>query len=160
MSIIGIILTILGGIYLGFTIYWYVRISQIKKWPSVSGTVQASSYDDTAFASQPVQINYKFVVNNQPYSNNQVSYGDKSFTKLDASTLFKPNSPVNVLYNPSDPSESYLYAGSISIMHPIASSIIFVIGLVYAFGKSESQKRDELVNQLLAEKATGKKLYY
>lgn len=122
---------------------WFVHFRSAKKaansagWPTVQGTVQASSVrenletdseGDNERAFYP-NVHYSYSVGGQSYTGDRIVFGGKSrFTRdTDAQAVcdrYPQGSPVAVRYNPAKPDEAVLESKKPSLVTPIIFSVV------------------------------------
>src|SRR5690625_2656645 len=153
-SIAALILAIVGIIWLIKDIHHNVKVNQIKKWPKVQANVIAAwavpansaagnipinpsnpQVTNTSAKYKP-KVNYVYQVNGRRYSSHNFAYdSDNSYNSYEINQLMdgiEPNSTIRVYYNPSKPSESYIYNGTTSYTG-IVISIIMLFLAAYLF---------------------------
>lgn len=132
-NIIFIILGIIGLIWLIYSIWYNSKIDNIKTWPRTDATLvnivlepesQKNTYINVenldTFTDQTVRFTphvlYTYTVGGRTYQSTNFMFGrQKTYDALATRTLaghLRPGSTIQVFYNPTNPSESYIYNGA------------------------------------------------
>ena len=133
---VAIVLIILALVVIIWNLYKHWKDGQVKSWPKARGRIlealvkpvdspvgteyrRASEIRPVTGSQvryQPV-ISYTYQVSGSTYRNTEFMYnGADSYSDVDIKALmgrFEVGSFVPVLYNPSNPDESYLYVGDV-----------------------------------------------
>jgi hypothetical protein len=169
--LIGLGITIFGGIKL-------LQAYESENWPQVEGKIVKSEIkigerrdEGRTYTVYSPAIEYKYVVNDEEYSNNQISSGfdQSSRSRSSAESRLRPyplNSSVNVYYNPEAFHDSRLEVGADFSNYIVTGIglIFFLVSFVLLFVKTpeksqigpnyipntdqKSQMLNEMINQL------------
>lgn len=163
-GIIAIILLIIGIILLINNLWVNWKINKINSWPKTNATV-LTSFAKPAFGNRdnvfidPNQIvvvtgngdkyvphvEYVYHANGQEFASKKVVYGgSRSYdgqTTKDMLSNMTPGSTISVFYNPSNPSESYIYVGDHKYWNSIIGIILIIIAL---FLGAKTKKKSEI----------------
>jgi hypothetical protein len=109
---------------------------ETKEWPEITGVVISSNgqridHDKERYI---LEIEYEYTVDGKSYSSQRVSSSNKMLTMSEKDELlekYKPQSEVNVYYDPDNPRDSYLING---LDKGILILFIVCIGLVLFSG--------------------------
>jgi hypothetical protein len=109
---------------------------ETKEWPEITGVVISSKgqridHDKERYI---LEIEYEYTVDGKSYSSQRVSSSNKMLTMSEKDELlekYKPQSEVNVYYDPDNPRDSYLING---LDKGILILFIVCIGLVLFSG--------------------------
>lgn len=150
-NIIGIILGIIGLIWLIHGLWRNMKINNISKWPKANATVLSSLAEpansqagsryispqdivvskDNNNAQYIPRVTYQYRVNGKDYISSNVVYsGQSSYNAFDTKTILadmSPNSVIQIYYNPSNPSEAYIYNGKTSYTSIIMGVILLLL---------------------------------
>jgi hypothetical protein len=133
---VALILIVLALVVIAWNLYKHWKDGQVKSWPKARGRIlealvkpvdspvgteyrRASDIRPVTGSQvryQPV-VTYTYQVSGSTYRNKELMYnGPDSYSDVDIKTLmgrFETGNTVPVLYNPSNPDESYLYVGDV-----------------------------------------------
>ncbi|MGJ8654246.1 MAG: DUF3592 domain-containing protein [Opitutaceae bacterium] len=139
---------------LGFLARGYIHLSDIRDWPSVKGVItdyDSGTHKSTSHSQQRMQsinsekwsrIVYRYYVNGIAYTSNRISPNIKATFPYK-----KGNKEVEVFYNPSNHSESYLltegYYNPLLIGFSVASVLVFGIDLA-CYGRQLQSNPDRI----------------
>lgn len=103
----------LWSIYLGSLI---LEGMETKEWPVITGVVISSKGQriDHNKERYILEIKYEYTVDGKNYSSRRVSLSNKMLTLSEKDELlekYRPQSEVNVYYDPVNPRDSYLVNG-------------------------------------------------
>lgn len=163
-NIIALILGIIGLIWFLRTIWRDIQINQHMKWPHVSANIVAV-YAVPIGTSTRIELNdmnpndkytprilYKYTVDNKTYESSNLIYdGPSSYSGIQIKNLLgtaKPGDSINVLYNPSDPAESYIYPGVVSYIGLIVGILLILVGAFIAYSQGWSDVKISSVNSV------------
>jgi len=164
-NIVVAILVIIGLIWLISSLWMNMKVNRIAKWPVANATVVnsviepekvtstfGSSYLDPRYLNLSTDVSTKFIprilyrytINGQEYQSTNVVYGgDKSYNALDIKTLMGnigPGSVIQVYYNQSNPSESYIFNGTTSYMGVILGLLLLAVAGAIGYHHNVMQK--------------------
>lgn len=114
-----VVLELLGYWLLNKSLSVYRLIKAAQSWPSVKGTVLETTIEEQPGRNAIGNINvayrvcvkYEYIVNEQTYQGNRVSFGAPVFDYIKASSAieqFKEGKKTTVWYDPEKPQESVL----------------------------------------------------
>lgn len=175
-NIVALILGIVGIVWIIYGIWRNLKINRISSWPKTNALVLNSVAEPANSAAGNTYIEpryiiattddqaryipivtYKYTVNKTEYRSSNVVYsGEKSYSSIDIKTmlgLITPGSTIPVYYNPSDPSESYIYNGLHSYTGIIIGAVLLALsGFLSYFGsKIKKSKSDDVSSPSLTE---------
>ena len=150
-TLIGIILCIISIILLIHSYHKNKDIIELNKWPILknSGHITISYIEDRKAINntndllyyvkfRPV-IEYKYVINNRIFKNNSIIYPETPWFLNEQSAcdyiqelrdMDKLKGGVDIIYNPQNFNESYLYYTKQNTTGYIISFIFFIVGLI------------------------------
>lgn len=154
-NIIGLILGIIGLVWLIHGIWKNIKINNISKWPKTKATVLSALAEpaNAAAGSRYIEpqnlvinkndnaqyiprVTYQYRVAGQDHISSNVVYsGQNSYNAVDTKTILggmSPNSIIDVYYNPNSPSEAYIYNGKTTYT-PIIMGLILALLAGYIF---------------------------
>lgn len=106
------------------------------RWPSVPGSVTASSLDISSSSKGSTiynaNIHYTYSVGAQNYTGTRVTFGDiNTSNSSDAAQTvyrYRVGTVVNVFYNPNDPADAALETGfTVGLLLPLGIGALFTI---------------------------------
>ena len=125
----GIIITLIGLLFLVASYFWWRSGEKAKTWPSIAGKMVRIENKTVATGKGTVShtdILYEYVVNGEHYSGNRLRFGLYQANRYLNEVV--EGSPVVIYYNPTRPEESTLYPGSdLSLLIPIAIGLGFIV---------------------------------
>ena len=148
-SSVAIILIILALIIIVWNLYKHWKDGRVKSWPKARGRIMEALVKPVdspvgaeyrrASEIRPVtgsqvryqpMVTYTYQVSGSTYRNTEFMYnGADSYTDVEIKALmgnYEVGSNVPVLYNPSNPDESYLYAGDVD-WWPLWLGVVFLL---------------------------------
>ena len=171
---IAIIIGIVGLIWFLREVWVLWKVKKIQSWPRVNAVVLMSGtsmegdgniFEDIRdiFSGKDnfvPHIKYKYTVHGIEHISSNITYGgDNKYNKDQIEkflTVFPKGKEIPVLYNPNDPSESYIFVGDHKYYGLIGSIILliiaFALGAVSGNGnnksKSATNKSNSMINQI------------
>lgn len=163
-NIVAVILGIVGLVWLIWSLSINWKINNINSWPKVNATVTsvfavpaneaagntyvnpenivASTDSDARY--RPL-VSYIYNVQGRTYRSDKFIYNDdRTYNPIEIKTLLAPfgrGSVHPVYYNPSNPSESYIYNSEANWVGPIVSAILLLLGLWLGFKGFQKYKK-------------------
>jgi hypothetical protein len=157
--IIGIILVLVAVVWLLHELWVNWRINQIRKWPTTTATIINTSAEPVSLDNRNVitqigdiadsvtdnakyeaHVMYKYNVYNREYESDSIAYDSSNrMNGKELKLLFgglKPGQQTTILYNPSDPDESYMFVGKHSYWPILWAIILLIIGAALLAHKS------------------------
>lgn len=158
-NIIVIILVIIGLIWLIHSLWRNYKISRINSWPRANALVVNSLVEPDGkfrlFSSSALldpqyidmsgkgnakyipRIVYRYNVNGKEYQSSNVVYGgDKAYNSLAIRALtghITTGSTIQVYYNPSNPSEAYIYNGRYNWLGVVVGLLLLLIAAALGY---------------------------
>lgn len=113
-GIIGFVLLILNGIFLGILFFMRRRMAVVSQWPSTMGTVMMSTIDwrsssESGSTAYPV-VQYSYQVNGQAYQSTKLAPGPEvgGTGAQKVVSKYPAGAQVMVFYDPQNPSDAVL----------------------------------------------------
>lgn len=141
MSKIRLLIAFLGFVILGVALVSVWKSQEVEEWSTTTGTLEFALLQN---ASSPTvvgasdwgasigRVRYQYRVQGQDYTGSRVMQLQAIFLPNEAVSSLKPGE-IPVYYNPSQPSESYLYATTLWVqitMLTLGAAITFVLALL------------------------------
>jgi len=151
VSIIGFsILAIIGLIMIVYGFYYNNKVDRIATWPQVSGSIVAKSFQSNTILDTTtimLKVQYQYTLNNVKYQNNSICYGSSGpYLRCSVQSIINAQNgtPINIFYNPQNPSESYLMSGTKTYVSIFWGFVFLLIGLYFIYsGYSASSETSE-----------------